>query len=215
MNRTQIITLVLARLGRQEANTYLIAQAKSELTLIQESLEGGAFLPWFLLSDETTLNYTANNRAVSLGANFLREYEEFPVYLYDASADDPYTKLTKDEFDILEARYGNSGTGTPSNYALQGGQLELFVTPNANGSLRLKFYEKEAELTDSVLTNAWTSNAADLLVAELGIVMAGYMKDGERLQMFVAQRGVAMQRIIAFDVARQQALRDTYRGDRD
>lgn len=215
MNRTQIITLVLARLGRQEANTYLIAQAKLELTLIQESLEGGAFLPWFLISDETTLNYTANNRAVSLGANFLREYEEFPVYRYDSTADDPYTKLTKDEFDILEARYGNSGTGTPSNYALQGGQLELFVTPNANGSLRLKFYEKEAELTDSVLTNAWTSNAADLLVAELGIVMAGYMKDGERLQMFVAQRGVAMQRIIAFDVARQQALRDTYRGDRD
>lgn len=214
MNRTQIISLVLARLGRQEGNTYLTDQAELELTLIQQTLEGGAFLPWFLISDETTLNYTAGNRAVSLGAGFLREYEEFPVYRYDASADDPYTKLQKDEFDVLEARYGPDGTGTPVAYALQGGQLELFLTPNEDGSLRLKFYEKEAELTDAVLTNAWTENTPDLLVAELGLVMAGYKKDAERIQMFAAQRKIAFDRLVAFDIARQQALRDAQRGDR-
>ena len=214
MNRTQIISLVLARLGRQEANTYLIAQAELELTLIQETLEAGAFLPWFLLSDETTLNFTANNRSVSLSSGFLREFEDFPVYLYDAADDDPYTKLEKDEFDYLEARYGDAGTGTPHSYSLQGDQLQLFLTPDANGTLRYKCFEREAELTDSVLTNAWTVNAPDLLVAEIGTVMAGYMKDAERLQMFIAQRGVAMQRLIAFDEARKQALRDAQRGDR-
>jgi hypothetical protein len=215
MNRTQIISLVLARLGRQEGNSYLTAQAELELTLIQETLEGGAFLPWFLLSDETELTYTANNRSVSLSAGFLREYEDFPLYHYDSTQDDAYTKLEKDEFDYLEGRYGENATGTvPKEYSLQGDQYQLFPTPTESGVLRYKCYEREAELTDSVLTNAWTANAPDLLVAELGTVMAGYMKDAERLQMFIAQRGVAMQRLVAFDIARQQALRDAQRGDR-
>lgn len=214
MTPALIITTVLSRLGRQETNTYLRTQALAELQLIQERLEGGAFMPWFLLSDEiTSLATTQNVRTVTLPANFLREFEDFKLSLYDSTSSDPYTALTKDEFDILETRFGAESSGEPSHYALLGGQFHFFVTPDAAYSLRGMWYEKEAVLADGSTDNAWTSNASDLLIAELQLVMAGYKRDVAMQRSAEQQIVRANARLLAFDEARKQAMRDARRGD--
>lgn len=215
LTRDQIIALVLGRLGRQETNAYLVASAKSELALIQTRLEGGAFMPWFLLSGEiTTLSTQANVRTVDLPANFLREYEDFPTYRYVTGAAQPYVRMNKDEFDILESKYGEDSPGTPLEYALVGSQFHLFPTPNAIFPLRTEYFQTDTALSDSVATNLWTANASDLLVAELGYIMAGYRRDKPMQDTFMADISRAMGRLITFDEARKQAVREAFRGDR-
>lgn len=215
MTRSQILDVVLGRCGRQAANTYLRDQAELELGLIQERYEFGAWMPWFLLSDETSLTFTADERSVTLSTDFLREYEDFPVYVYDSTADDPYRRLNKDEFDVLEELYGEDAAGTPLAYSLQGEQYQLFPTPDADGTLRYKYFKKGAVLSDSTEENVWTEHASGLLLAELGIVMAGmYIKNSQLEQRFMRDREIAYRELFAFDEARKQALRDAQRGDR-
>lgn len=217
MTDLQIINLVLGRLGRVEGNTYLKAQAISELQLIVERLEHEAFMPWFLLSGEdTTLAMTANQRYMDLPTGFLREYEDFPLYRYDSSAGDPYIRLIKDEFDVLESRFGGSSASVPTHYALVGDQLHFFVTPDQAYPIRWNYYKSEATTLDgSGQTNAWTVNAADKLIGELGFIMAGYRRDDKAQQLFSTDILRADKRLLAFDEARKQALRDAYRGDKD
>lgn len=215
MNRDSICTTVLSRLGRQEGNAYLLAQAKTELGLIQEQLEGSPLLPWFLISTEQTLAITANSRSVALPSDFLREYENFPLYLYDSTQTDPYTRLNKDEFDVLEDKYSGELAGTPTEYALDGVSLEFFVTPNENMTARWKYYQKQSVLSDSVQSNQWTINASDLLIAMLGEVMAGYKKDTFWMAKFASDAQIARGRLLAFTVAREQASRDIAMGGKD
>lgn len=216
MNRTEIVNLVLGRCGRREGDTYLQTQAKSELGLIQDRLELGAFMPWFLLSDETDLSSTANTRAMDLPASFLREYEDYKLFRYDAAADRPYISMNKDEYDYLQSRYGESEAGIPLEYSLSGEQFDLFPTPDAAYPFKWRFFEKQDALSDSVLENGWTRNAAGLLVAELGTVMAGlYLQNKGLLAAFTTEVLREHARLLAFDEARKQALRDAMRGDRD
>lgn len=217
MTRSQIINLILARCGRQENDTYLAAQALTEFALIQERLEGGAFMPWFLLTDEVPLITVANDRTVTLPAPFLREYEDFPLYRYDATAASPYTRMQKDEFDVLESQYSSSSADIPAAYSLDGGVLNLFPTPNDAYTLRWQYYAKQPT-TDAGggtdLTNAWTINASDLLVAELGSIIAGHYKRDQALAAAFQQDIVrAYNRLVAFDEARKQAAKDAHMGD--
>lgn len=214
LNRSDIINLVLARCGRQEGNAYLAAQAVTELKLIQSRLEGEAFMPWFLLSDESSLVSAAATKTTALPTDFLREYEDFPLYLYDSTAEDPYTQLTKDEYDVLESKFGEDSPTVPSAYALQGSALNWFPTPDAIYNFRWKYYQAQPSLDETTSSNAWTENAADLLVAELGIVIAGsYKKDADRAQMFGIDLTRAQRRLLSFDEARKQANRDLQMGD--
>lgn len=215
LNRDQIINLVLGRVGRREADTYLAAQAVTELQLIQDRLEGGPFMPWFLLSTEQSLASTASTRSIALPTDFLREYEDFPLYLYDTTASTPYTRMNKDEFDILESKFAGAAAQKPTDYALHGAEIDLFPTPDALVyNFRWKYYQKGATLSTPTSVNVWTANAADWLLAELGIVIAGhYKKDKDRLQQYIGERTLAYGRLLAFDEARKQQNRDAHMGD--
>lgn len=215
LTRTQIISTVLGRLGRREGDTYLVAQAKTELGLIQSRLEGGAFLPWFLLTAESTLTLTANNRELALPANFLREWDDYPIHRYEATGSPVYRKLEKEDFDVLIEEFDGVASGDPVAYALTGTTLNFFTTPNSAYSCRWRYYAKDTALSDSVDTNLWTTNADDLLVAELGVVMAGqYARRVDLAQVFATQKAEAVKRLTAFDIARMQAARSAVRGDR-
>jgi hypothetical protein len=216
MTPANIITRVLSRCGKQENNTYMRTAALAELQLIQERLEGGAFMPWFLLSDEvTSLSMTANVRTTALPATFLREYEDFDLSIYDSTASDPYIELIKDEQDYLKVRFADSGPGQPTHYSLVGSNFVWSVTPDANYLLRGMWFEKEAVLADGNTDNAWTLNASDKLIAELQLVMATYRRDQNLIADAQQQIVRADARLLAFDEARKQANREAYRGDHD
>lgn len=214
MNRGEIIETVLARIGRSEGNAYLLGRAAVEIKTVQNRLEGGAFMPWFLLSGVQDLTTTANTRELALPTGFLREYEDYPLYRYDASAEDPYIRLNKDEFDVLETRYEGEEAGIPLAYALVGEELHFFPTPDDAYPLKWNYFEKKAVLVGDDSENAWTENAEDLLIAELGLVMARYRVD-VRDNNWKEDREEARKRLLAFDEARKQALRNAYRGDPD
>src|SRR5688572_23518046 len=214
MTRTQIIAHVLFLLGRQESNTYLIEQAKTCLGLIQEKLEGGALMPWFLLTDELSLATVANLRSVAVPSDFLREWEDYPLTYYDVTAEDPYIELDKDEFNYLREQFGSSETGPPQAYSLDGQVYSMFPTPADIYTLTTRYFAKDEVLTDSVLENNWTEHATDVLIAELGMMLSAGRRDPAINQYFATEAGRAHRRLLAFDEARKQALRDARRGDR-
>lgn len=214
MTGTDIINIVLSRLGRQESNAYLVAAAKLEFKLVQARMEGDGFMPWFLLAGEQELTSTPGLRYIQLPDYFRREYDEFPLYRYDSTQADPYIRMVKDDFDILESQYGGTSATKPQKYALVGRYIHLFPTPDAAYKFRLDFYSQSVELDfASINTNVWTENAPDLMIGELGVVMASYKRDSAMAQLFAAEAAKARTRLIAFDEGRRQASRDAQRGD--
>jgi hypothetical protein len=212
MTRDQIITTVLSRLGRSENNDYLVGRAQDELALIQERLEGGAFLPWFLLSDPTVLA-AGTSGATAIPADFLRQYEDYPIYRYDTTEELVYKEMYKDEYDILKTEFEGQGSAEPTKYAIVGPYIFWFVTPDTTYVMVWIYYQKQDVLSDTITTNGWTDNASDLLIAELGEVMAAMKKDEYWTRKFSSDKVEAYTRLRAFDEARKQANRDAYRGD--
>lgn len=218
MDRDDIVTTVLSRLGRQESNAYMVEAAERELGLIQQKLEGDPFLPWFLVSDVTAIAIVAAESETALPADFLREFDDYPVYIYTSTdSEDTLKRLIKDDFDILETEYpvGSAVVAEPIKYAVVGGDFVWFPVPDDNYVGVWRYYKKATALSDSVLENEWTANAADLLVAELGEVMAAMKKDQFWLAKFAADKAAARHRLLSFDEARKQALKPGYRGDRE
>lgn len=215
LSSDQIINLVLARCGRREADTYLQAALLTELQMLQQDvLEGGAFLPWFLLTEDETLDLVAEQSYVTLPSDFLREWEDCKLSIYDAAeTEDPYAELTKWDFDALREMFPVRDFAKPTYYALTGSRLEFFQTPDTAYTATWRYLARQPVLTAVVTSNAWTVNASDVLVAELGIIAAGrYLKNAEQGQLFAADAARAHQRLLAFDEARKQANRAAERG---
>lgn len=217
MTRDQIINLVLSRLGKREGSSYLIAQAKLELGLIQKTkLERGKHKPWFLLSTETPIVIAANTRlAGDLPTDFLQEWDEWPLQLYDATnTEDAYTELRKDDFDILDSQYGSNAPGTPEAYSLVGSKVAVFSLSDVEREARMIYFKREAALTDDVQENAWTEYADDLLIGALGEVMSKYGRS-DLLQEFKNERATAEDRLYVETLSRLNAAREAYRGDKE
>lgn len=217
MTRDEIVSLVLSRLGKRESNTYLVTQARTELQIIQRTkLEKGMHMPYFLLSDETALVVNPGVRlGIDLPSNFLREWDQWQLALYDATLSDPYTDLLKDDFDILKSRYGSDSASTPKAYSLVGSaKAAVFPLSDVVREARLVYFKKEDVLSDSVSTNAWTVNAEDVLISELGVVMSRYARS-DLLSEFKDDAQRAQDRMFYESLARLNAAREAYRGDKE
>lgn len=216
MTRDEIISLVLSRLGKRGNNAFLVNSAGTELALIQRRLEKGQHKPIFLLSEETPLVVAANTRlAVTLPTDFLQEWEFWPLALYDSTAAEPYTYLRKDDYDLLQSQYASDEPGTPKAYSLVGStKAAVFALSDVAREARLVYFKKEDELSDSIQENAWTEEADDWLIAELGVVMSRYARS-DLLNEFKADRVEAMNRVFYDSIARENAAREAYRGDKE
>jgi hypothetical protein len=220
LTRDQIVSLVLSRAGKRETNSYLVAAANLELQLLQDTiLEKGPILPWFLLSAETAIPLTvAGGRLAGvLPADFLREWDEYGgLRLKDSTTTPPtYTELNKNDFDLAESKFGSNAAGTPQEYDLVGSSIAVFPLCTVDVTAAMIYFKKQAVL-DSVSnpTNAWTVNAADLLIAELGVRMTStYIMGSPAAQQFQTDRTAAWTRIQTEDLARKNAAREAFRGD--
>ena len=70
----------------------------------------------------------ANEERVGLPSNFLREYEEDALWLFDSTAtdaSDEWKELIKDDLSVL--RNAHPGTGDPVRYSLTGLFLGLLL----------------------------------------------------------------------------------------
>lgn len=223
LTRDQIVSTVLGRLGRAEGNSYLVTQAGLELQLIQRDLEAGPFTPWFLHSIYSLALAANSTQASYAGLNesdIIKESDLIPLYVYPNSTDDEVILPDKKSLGfILEYNAENTTGAAPEYYARYGdvgGAYSIMVAPKADVaySLYQGLYVRQSLLSASVTTNNWTTYASPLLVARLGMVMAGtYKGDQKRLAEFEKQAQVAYTNLFALDEARKQANREAYRED--
>lgn len=214
MNVSKSLDLLMARLGNRTA-TGLRASCLREMQFFQENeLEGGALLPWFIITENATTTTEINERRVKVPADFIREADEKELLrVVDGENDRP---LVKGSWDDLLREYGDEATGAPEKYCLRGNYFMLFPKPDAEYTLKLPgYYAKQDSPVDSTSSeNAWFKWVSDQLVAGTGLVIAtSYLKDPELIQTFTTLLSMAKDRFQRMEVAREEANMNRSMGD--
>lgn len=184
MNSTEILTIALNRVGRLAGDATYQGYAVDELNLLVQGLErgetvggNGFFLPWFLLTEDSTTTTTANESRVALPAGFLQEWEDSALDLI--KADGSVVELTKKPLDRLD----RTVTGDPKYYALGSEYFYLAPVAAEAKTIRMKYFAASTAFTtfSAAETNGWTENAAHLLVAGVAASIAASYLYNEKL----------------------------------
>lgn len=217
--KNQLIALTLGRLTRT-SDTALTTIAQTEIVAAQDRLEGGVvigqgvFFPWFLYVDDPNLPYTASE-TLNLPAGFLTEYEEEhtgSLFVYDSSQEDPWVRVRRDTWAIIKSRYMGSAT-FPTMYDIINTKIYMRPVPDTAGTARLLYYSTATSLA-SASENVWTQYAGELLIAELGFVLASqYIRNADAAEKFAIGITRESQRLYTKHIARLEAGRQRSRGE--
>lgn len=178
MTGAQLLDMVMQRLGNRTDATLRAALAVEMAAAQEFVLEQMDFVPWFLLSENTSTTTTATEPRLALPSDFIMEDEDGAL-IYE-TADGVKTLLPKDEFDYAIEYFADTAVGPPQAYALVGDYFYLFPTPDAAYTINLRYFAHDTAPTDTGTTNKWLSQAAMLLLAETGRVGASlYIQNQE------------------------------------
>jgi hypothetical protein len=75
----------------------------------------------------------------------------------------------------------NDRVGTPTNYAITAGQIELYPTPDDTYAASMVYYGRIAALSDSSTTNWLLTEAPDAYLYGSLVHAAPYLKDDQRM----------------------------------
>lgn len=200
MLRDDLFTLLSQRLGNRAD---LVPRMELEVTLLQSvTLEQHTWLPWFLETSLVDLATISGEELVDFPTGFLREKEDDALWLYDSTAAVPLTPLAKLDYDDMVQKY--PGAGAPKAYALGSTGFYLRYIPDQVYSLKLRYFAQDVTLSTNV-ENKWLTYAPDVVLAELGIVMAEkHMQYFELAQTFRKDAEVAWNRLYTVHIARQE-----------
>lgn len=225
MNKNDLVQIALARLGQRQGDAVLQAALEAEIPLIQSRLEGGVrvglddrgiFFPWFLVTEDDTLVQAIGAETVALPADFIAgvsEVESPTLWYLSNDSDDPWKGLTSEPLDRLRIRWRGTGDA-PHGYALVGTALYVRPVPASTAvTLRLLYIGQQPALTDSVLENAWTQYAADVLVEELVIAGTRYTRDSDIRGDAEKSSKDARERLYKLHVARTESLEERSMGE--
>lgn len=210
MNVAATLDILMGRLGRN--STALRASALKEMTHAQQTkLEGGATLPYFIITENANTTTNLLDRRVRLPSDFIREVDEKPLVRKLDGAED--VVLKKASYDALVAKYGEETVGPPEAYAVRGHYIMLFPKPDIEYTIEFPgYYAKQTAPIDSVSSeNEWFKWANDLIVSEAGFIMASqYLKDPDLTQLFTGMIADARNRLFRMEVAREEANRNRF-----
>jgi hypothetical protein len=117
--------------------------------------------------------------------------------------------------------YGGSSSGLPSAYTLIGDEIQLAPIPDAEYELEMAFYEKFTPLgdgTSGTVTSNWlTKNAPDVLLYGSLLEAEPFIKNDERLQLWLGAYSAAISKIQSADdrdrhSGSQMRVRNIYSG---
>jgi hypothetical protein len=210
MNITDAVALVAYRLGNR---TDLNARILSEMGNVQEFvLEKAPILPWFLLSEDTSVDTTISEERIAIPSDFLREFEGSTLWYPQPTEEVPWRALKKEDYDDLRVSMGVtiSKTGSPTHYALSGAYFRLAPEPDAVYSIQMRYYQQDTNVRTltTTQTNLWLTHQADLVVAETCVVLGRqlrYRKDAQ--EQYELDRGEAQKRFWIDVEARKHANR--------
>lgn len=220
MKRDQVIEIILQRCGQRQDDVVLQAACVSEMALVQETiLEQADFKPWFLLSEYHHTIVNTTDTRLPLPPNFLEEHDEGTVWVRDLTQSPVWFKVSKDDQDHLEEKYGDA-PGMPKEYSIVGNYINLFPLPDKHYNIRMRFYERQPQLLtpykteQAVEENAWLRHAADWIMSETGAIVAEqYAKDKATGDAFRLQATEARKRVYSQTIAREEANRSRSMGD--
>lgn len=206
MTRDEMIILLQERLGaRADLNAAIILETVYTQSFLLEGT--GAFIPWFLESVMSTVGTTvAATETIALPTDFLGEIEDQHAWYYDAAnTDNPYQELPKGAYDNLLQKYPI--TGIPKAYSIIGDYMAIHPVPDAAYIIKWRYYARATSLTTNV-ENSWLKHAADLVLAEVGYIMADkYLQNSNLATRFQTDIVTARQRLYVKHEARRHANR--------
>lgn len=210
MLRDEIVAIIKARVFRP-GDTSLDAKIVTEMRLVQEQLlENAVVLPWFLLSEFQTISTTIDEERLPLPTNFLREHEECSLWINNPDLD-KFVPLTKDDYDTLLNTYPTAAL--PVAYALDGKYFRLKPTPDAVYTIKQRVYVRATSLATNI-ENDWLLYAADLMIGEVGQVIArNYLDNAPLADKFLIDIEKARARLALVEEARLHANRSYTMGD--
>lgn len=217
MQRDTAVDLLMGRLGRR-TNASLKNDIINEMVFVQENiLEGGEFLPWFLITNDDTLATVADSEEVTLPTDFIREWEDGK--LWRLTDEGTWKEIVREDYAYIKAKYPEAGT--PRFYDRDETRLFFRPIPIEVLSLDLWYYASDASLagtyggTGSTVENGWLQWASDWLLAETGFIIATqYIKEDPNLATaFEKQIMRARDRVYARDTEWREANKNRRMGD--
>ena len=199
MKRDDAVKIVNYRLGNRRMNEVILAEMKF---VQREVLEQRPWLPWFLESELATASTQAGERRVPLPEDFLMEIEEESLWL--EGPDGALIELDKIIYD--KGMRVLTGSGMPEAYALASGYFQFFPKPDAAYPLHMRYLAKGPDITADDLEISWLLHAAELVVAEVGLVIAekhlqnanlamAFRADAEKANTALYNKHIALQEL--------------------
>ncbi len=181
MLRSKAVTRIQETLGfRTDQETGIIERLQE----VQQIFERRAELPWFLLTEVSSISTTSGEERIPVPSDFLREWEEDPLWYFVAgtgSDADTWTQLEKDDLGTLRARF--KVPGPPKAYALDDINLRIFPEPDDIYTLKM-IYFKTDQLLISDIENLWLTHLPYLMIGKAGAMLAGALRDTVAAQQF-------------------------------
>ncbi len=116
---------------------------------------------------------------------------------------DPVTPLEFISLEMLDRLYGSNATGKPIAYSIVGGEIQLAPIPDSTYDLEVAFYKKFDSLgdgTNSTVTSNWlTTNAPDLILYASLLEAEPFLKNDERVQLWLTGYENAVRKLTAAD----------------
>lgn len=176
----------------------------------QHQLEHSTDLPWFLVTEVSSITTAPNESRVPLPSDFLREYEDEALYLYKQPS---WIVLEKRDVDDLRVKYGDA-TGEPKFYGIDANYFRLYPIPDDQYTLKLVYYAAD-QVLDSNIENKWLKYAPQVLIASAGILISNMTRDAGAGQIFREMLAISARQLQNEGVARKAANRRYVMGGED
>lgn len=201
MTRNQIRDLIALRLGNR---TDLDDRIVSEMQMVQDDLEQGDFLPWFLATMVDTLNNDATNTdIIELSTelpNFILPLEDADLEWFDGTKWVPLERRhSLRELQHADSRIFEAGQYV---YTIIGTQIRLLPDPGEVLNFRWWYHAKDTALTADI-SNGWTTNAAELVASMTCAKMAPQLQMASMVQVYAGMTALALDRLRKMDEARR------------
>ncbi len=202
MIRSAVDTIIQSRLGNR---TGLTTWIHSEMDLIQTNiLERKEPLPWFLLKSATLTTTALIPASIAVPTDFIREHENCGLWLQNS--DGTETLLSKDEYEVLNSSdYLADLEGDPVGYSLLGDTVYFFPKPLTPISAKMFYYAHAVLAVADSSETLWLKNAPDVVIGEVGIQIARFLRDERAVALFDADRQRGWKSLEILSTSRQAA----------
>ena len=223
MQRDAFVDLLMNRLGARTSST-LRDKIISEMVFVQENtLEGGDFLPWFLITNDDTLVSVASQEYINLPSDFIREWEDGGFWVNDSTDTvNPWKQLVRDDYDIIKKKSPPTTEDAPARYDRDGSRLLLRPIPDRVYSFDLWYYQQDSSLAGTYgdagasEENGWLQHASDWMLGEVGLLVYSLHLQGTNqniIQLFQALKVMGQDRVYKRDTEWREANKYRQMGD--